>query len=57
MLRSIAENYRRLYNDNKVTKEGLSRVVSDKPSPLLTADEYEQITGEKYPSINEKEIK
>lgn len=39
------ERLKRLYDSGKLTKEGLRNAVG---KGLINADEYEQITGEKY---------
>ena len=41
----MLERLRTLYDNGKLSKEGLKNAVGKK---LITADQYEQITGEKY---------
>lgn len=39
------ERLKRLYEGNRLTKDGLKKAVAEN---LITADQYEQITGETY---------
>ena len=39
------DRLKRLYDENRLTKEGLKNAVAKN---LITAEEYQQITGEKY---------
>lgn len=39
------ERLQRLYNEGKITKDGLKKAVKN---GLITADDYAKITGERY---------
>ena len=39
------ERLKRLYEENRLTKDGLKKAVAES---LITADQYEEITREKY---------
>ena len=39
------DRLKRLYEENRLTKDGLKHAVAQN---LITAEQYEQITGEKY---------